>query len=171
MRRALAAAAAAVLLLLASTGTVAAPVRPILPLPPGAFSLVQLPKPVYESVALPDREAPVRPRVPQVQAPVVVVATVTNGVASWYCDPPRWPRCTVGYPEDKLVAAIRTDLLGHRGERARVCLAGSKRCTEVTVVDCNCAPGANLIDLYAVAFRKLAPTDAGRIDVALEWLP
>jgi hypothetical protein len=71
-------------------------------------------------------------------------------------------------PGPDLYAAIRRDLLGHRGERARVC-AGS-RCVVVRVVDCNCGPGANLIDLYADAYQAIAPLSSGRTPVTLRWL-
>ena len=40
----------------------------------------------------------------------------------------------------------------------------------VTIIDCNCGPGANLIDLYADAFQRLAPLSRGRIPVTLAWL-
>lgn len=87
------------------------------------------------------------------------------GTGSWYCG--NGSRCTRGYP-DGLYAAIRRDLLGHRGDRARVC-SGS-RCVVVTIIDCNCGPNANLIDLYSAAFSRLAPLSRGRIPVTLEWL-
>ena len=40
----------------------------------------------------------------------------------------------------------------------------------MTIIDCNCGPHANLIDLYADAFSRLAPLSRGRIDVMLEWV-
>lgn len=40
----------------------------------------------------------------------------------------------------------------------------------MTIIDCNCGPGANLIDLYSAAFQRLAPLSRGRIDVTLEWV-
>jgi hypothetical protein len=88
-----------------------------------------------------------------------------SGTASWYCG--NGSRCTRGYPGG-LYAAIRRDLLGHRGDRARVC--SGHRCVVVTIIDCNCGAGANLIDLYADAFGRLAPLSRGRIPVTLEWL-
>lgn len=102
--------------------------------------------------------------------PVVLLPTVPretlSGIASWYCLPGR-SRCTHGYP-DGLYAAIRRDLLEHRGDRARVC--AGERCVTVTIVDCNCSPTANLVDLYSTAFARLAPLGTGRIAVTLEWL-
>ena len=40
----------------------------------------------------------------------------------------------------------------------------------MTIIDCNCGPNANLIDLYSTAFSRLAPLSRGRIPVTLEWL-
>ena len=40
----------------------------------------------------------------------------------------------------------------------------------VTIIDCNCGSGANLIDLYADAFVRLASLSRGRIAVTLTWL-
>jgi hypothetical protein len=40
----------------------------------------------------------------------------------------------------------------------------------VTIIDCNCGAGANLIDLYSDAFERLAPLSRGRIAVTLAWL-
>lgn len=100
-------------------------------------------------------------------------------MASWYCNKThlseaRESRCYYNKPDvagDQLYAAIRRGLLGHRGDYARVCLASNtKRCVTVLVIDCNCAIGANIIDLYSDAFRQLAPLGRGRIDIKLTWL-
>jgi hypothetical protein len=112
------------------------------------------------------------PRAPQVSQLVGGTGGSTGrvrgieGQASWYCG--NGSRCTRGYPGG-LYAAIRRDLLGHRGDRARVC--SGHRCVVVTIIDCNCGAGANLIDLYADAFGRLAPLSRGRIPVTLEWIP
>jgi len=93
-----------------------------------------------------------------------------GGRATWYCVAGR-SRCTAGYPAGALAAAVRADLLGHRGERARVCRADApSRCVDVVIVDCNCGPEAGLIDLYGAAFERLAPLTLGRIEVTLTWL-
>ncbi len=64
-----------------------------------------------------------------------------------------------------MFAAIRKDLLHLRGEQVTVC--SSSKCIEVTIIDCNCGPNANLIDLYADAFRKLAPLSRGTVSVTV----
>ena len=87
-------------------------------------------------------------------------------MASWFCG--HGSRCTAGH-RSGLFAAIRRDLLAHRGERAKVCYRS--RCVVVTIIDCNCGPHANLIDLYSDAFVRLAPLSKGRLPVTLEWLP
>jgi hypothetical protein len=91
------------------------------------------------------------------------------GVASWFCMA-GVSRCTKGYPPGSFVAAINRRLLNHRGDYARVCLMGSSKCVIVKIVDCNCGKGANLIDLYATPFSRLASTSRGRINVTLRWL-
>lgn len=65
-----------------------------------------------------------------------------------------------------MYAAIRRDLLSLRGKRVQVCTA--RKCITVTIIDCNCGPHANLIDLYSDAFRALAPLSAGRIKVTVK---
>lgn len=100
-----------------------------------------------------------------------------TGVASYYCnaDPSRGrtSRCTVGHPDvggDQFFAAIRRDLLDQlRGRRVRVCATGSRRCVEVQVIDCNCGPSANLIDLYADALERLVPVSRGTVSVVVSW--
>jgi len=99
--------------------------------------------------------------------PREVVGTVIRGIASWYCLS-GVSRCTRGHPSG-LYAAIRRDLLQHRGDRARVCVSVS-RCVVAVVIDCNCGRNANLIDLYADAFRVLAPLSRGRLAVTLTWV-
>jgi hypothetical protein len=77
--------------------------------------------------------------------------------ATWYCEP-GVSRCTSGYPADCLCAAISPDLAYLRGKLLDVCSSG--RCIRVRVVDCNCA-AHKAIDLYAAAFRRLAPLETG----------
>ena len=91
-----------------------------------------------------------------------------TGVASWYCRP-GVSRCTRSHP-DGLYAAIRRDLLALRGERVTVCRADLPSvCVVVTIIDCNCGPNANLIDLYSDAFRELAPLSRGVVKVTVHW--
>jgi len=89
-----------------------------------------------------------------------------RGQASWYCGPSS--RCTRGFAGG-LYAAIRRDLLARaRNHHVRVCsLAG--RCVTVTIIDCNCGPNANLIDLYSDAFQRLAPLSRGVVKVTVSW--
>jgi len=87
-----------------------------------------------------------------------------SGVASWYCKTGT-SICTRGYPGG-LYAAIRSDLLFLSGKVISVC---SSKCIHVTIIDCNCGPHANLIDLYSDAFKLLAPLGAGRIPVTIHW--
>lgn len=103
--------------------------------------------------------------------PVQAGATVA-GVATWYCnaDRRRGPvsRCTEGFPDRRgpdLYAAIRRSDLELRGQLVRVCAAG--RCVVARIIDCNCARGSSLIDLYGDAFDQLAPLAAGRIRVTV----
>ena len=63
-----------------------------------------------------------------------------------------------------LYAAISPDLWRLYGQRVRVCYR--TRCVTVKIIDCNCQ-AHRAIDLYADAFRKLAPLSAGRIQVTL----
>lgn len=98
-----------------------------------------------------------------------------RGSATWYCNAThpeaRASRCHYQHPDvagDQLYAAIRTDLIGHRGEQARVCT--STRCVVAKVIDCDCAAGAGLIDLYADAFLWLSPLGIGHLHVSLRWL-
>ena len=119
---------------------------------------------------------PITPRSVSVSPPDVPPAL--SGVASWYCnsDSGRGPtsRCTRGHPDRAgcdhrtgtgcdYFAAVRRNLLYLRGQEISVC--AGQRCVAVTVIDCNCGPHANLIDLYADAFEALSPIGAGRIKV------
>lgn len=66
-----------------------------------------------------------------------------------------------------LYAAISPDLKSLRGKRVRVCYRGS--CVVVKIVDCNCQARRS-IDLFADAFRRLAPLSAGRLrGVTIQW--
>lgn len=77
-------------------------------------------------------------------------------------------RCTVGHPDVaglQLYAAISPDLAYLRGRSITVWYG--ERHVTVTVIDCNCQ-AHRAIDLYADAFRQLAPLSLGRIWVMLE---
>ena len=89
-----------------------------------------------------------------------------DGTATWYCLAGR-SRCSVGRTGG-LYAAISPDLDFLRGRAISVCSGAS--CVIVTVRDCNCGPGVTkAVDLYADAFRVLAPLSAGRLKVTIRW--
>lgn len=178
--------AAGVSLLIATASFAAGPTRHEVLLPQAVFE--PLPDPVLvsdppvaprvfaDSPVLgpgPVVPGPTQPRtVPRAEPVVVPVAPSVrsssasySGVASWYCRPPT-SRCTAGY-SGGMYAAIRKDLLFLRGQVVTVC-AGSD-CIEVTVIDCNCGPNANLIDLYSDAFQRLAPLSIGVVRVTVSW--
>lgn len=102
---------------------------------------------------------------PPLPDPAPAMHRAASGTATWLCDPPRWSRCTAGYGEGSLVAAAGSELqhAGWRGSWVRVSHGG--RSVEVQLVDSCACKGERIIDLYAVAFRRLAPTSAGVIDV------
>jgi hypothetical protein len=83
--------------------------------------------------------------------------------ATYYCLP-RVSRCTVGWPASCLCAAISPDLRRWAGSWVRVIVRG--RSVRVRVIDCNCQ-AVRGIDLYAAAFRILAPLAVGRMVVTL----
>lgn len=106
------------------------------------------------------------PKPKQSPAPVKNLKNLRKGVASYYCLRGR-SRCTRGY-SGGLYAAIRKDLLFLRGKYVRVCTF-TKRCVTVKIIDCNCGPHANLIDLYSDAFRRLVPLSRGVVKVTVRW--
>jgi len=95
-------------------------------------------------------------------APPTPSPSVSNRLSNirltWYCLEGR-SRCTRGYP-DGLYAAASPDLAYLRGKTVTVTYAG--RSVAVTVIDCSCQATRSL-DLYADAFRKLAPLSRGVI--------
>lgn len=95
--------------------------------------------------------------------PTATPAPVSTAKASatWYCLP-GVSRCTVGH-RGGMYAAISPDLTW-LGDQVSVCT--DDMCIVVTVIDCNCQTTKG-IDLYADAFRKLAPLGVGRIPVTL----
>lgn len=99
--------------------------------------------------------------------PGVVVPAIAPGArpwtqtnATWYCLPGR-SRCTVGFPASCLCGAVSPDLryLGHH-----VTVCAGKVCVGVRVVDCRCT-GTSGLDLFAAAFRRLAPLSVGVLRV------
>lgn len=149
------------------------------PLPSELFSPVQiitdpLPEPTLSVRATPSQPTPTpivkviatpKPTVKPTKPPKVFSAHTTSGIASWYCKS-GVSRCTVGHPGG-YYAAIRRDLLELRGQRVLVCSSGG--CIKVTIIDCNCGPNANLIDLYWDAFNAIGNPSSGFMKVTLKW--
>jgi hypothetical protein len=165
-------------------------VRPIEPVSPSLF--VPVPVPSYEPPLAPIYEpapsiarATGRPDIAAPRAEAKVIQKVTNGTvsltgnslagtASYYCnaDASRGPlsRCHKDYPDgqDSYYAAISKhyhDAL--RGKVVSVCV-GSK-CLPVKIMDCNCGPNPNLIDLYGDAFAYFYPLTKGKFTVTVKW--
>lgn len=74
-------------------------------------------------------------------------------------------RCPQGL-KSGLYAAISPELLWLRGQPVTVCYRST--CVVVTIIDCNCQ-AYHSVDLFADAFRLLAPLSRGRIQVTISW--
>lgn len=123
---------------------------------------------------------PSRPRV-HVPAPTVVAEprpspaqprpTVgrTKGRATWYCGGGP-STCTAGAPASGLYAAAGKALrVGKwRGRKVTVIASNGKRVVVTLVDTCACGKG-RVIDLYASAFRRLAPLSKGVLRVTVKW--
>ena len=83
--------------------------------------------------------------------------------ATWYCLAGR-SRCTRGVPASCLCAAISPDLRRWAGSSLLVSYGG--RSVRVRIVDCLCSRMGG-IDLYASAFRRLAPLSVGVLRVQI----
>lgn len=104
---------------------------------------------------------------PAIPPPAATTSAMVGGEATWYCDPPA-SHCTVGYPAGSMVAAAGSELQ-HEGWRGSwVVVRHGGRSVRVQLVDVCLCRGRRVIDLYAVAFRQLAPTSAGVIEVEVE---
>jgi hypothetical protein len=184
------AAIAVLLSIMLAQSTLGYVVRPIEPVSPSLF--VPVPVPSYEPPLAPIYEpapsiarATGRPDIAAPRAEAKVIQKVTNGTvsltgnslagtASYYCnaDASRGPlsRCHKDYPDgqDSYYAAISKhyhDAL--RGKVVSVCV-GSK-CLPVKIMDCNCGPNPNLIDLYGDAFAYFYPLTKGKFTVTVKW--
>jgi hypothetical protein len=115
---------------------------------------------------------PERPRVPTTTTPPLTglpdTATAVTGTASWFCHPPRYPRCTRGVPAASYAAAAGPALrVGDwRGRIVKVC-AGS-RCVRVRLSDW-CACPRRVIDLYWEPFSQIADPSRGLTRVSVTW--
>jgi len=82
-----------------------------------------------------------------------------RGLASWFCS--ATSPCTAGYPASCLCAAAGPALRGLRW----VTVSYGGRAVRVRIIDvCGC-PGGRLLDLYRVAFARLADPGLGLITV------
>jgi hypothetical protein len=98
-------------------------------------------------------------------APATGASSIRTATATWYCNPPRYPRCTKGYGPSFPGVALTPDMGIRKGTRVEVC-RGS-RCTFALVIDCNCA-ARNAVDLYASVWRRLGvPLSRGRMTVTV----
>jgi hypothetical protein len=89
-----------------------------------------------------------------------------SGIASWFCRP-GYSRCTRGFPASGMYAAAGPALRAALGNwRGRLVYVNG---IATRIIDCNCGPNANLIDLYSSVFRRLAPLSAGRLAVTITW--
>ena len=127
----------------------------------------------------PMRAEPSRPIIHVPDSPVIVEQVgavsvgsggrrgVASGVASWYCG--HGSRCTRGYPGGLYAAAGPALRVGTwRGRSVLVHMGG--RSVRVTLIDCNCGPHANLIDLYTDVWDALGvPLSRGVLKVTVTW--
>jgi len=88
-----------------------------------------------------------------------------SGKATWYCVP-GVSVCHRNYANGMYAAAGSELRKGNwRGSKVRVCT--STRCVVVTLVDWCACKGDRIIDLYGMAFRKLAPLSRGVLQVSV----
>lgn len=115
--------------------------------------------------------------VPSGPSPLYATSTSTlwyGGTATWMCNPggnggPR-SRCTRGHGYGEMAVGVPWRLR-HTfpiGSRVRICRSDRPVCVVVKVVDVNACVSW---DLFAVAFRKLAPLSVGRIVVTVRREP
>lgn len=117
--------------------------------------------------------AELRPRAHQPRLFVAGAARVAraaghrlSGIASWFCRP-GYSRCSRGFPASGMYAAAGPALRAALGNwRGRLVYVNG---VAVRLIDCNCGLNANLIDLFASVFRRLAPLSQGRLRVTITW--
>jgi len=98
--------------------------------------------------------------VPAGAAPQLIVRV------TWYCG--HGSRCTRGYGAGCLCAAASPDLGSWLGKLVTVRRAD--RSVTVRIVDCNCR-AHRALDLYAIAFARLAPLSVGTFTAAAGIAP
>lgn len=134
------------------------------PLPsPDVAGRTGTPEPASPTPAPTTRTRPASTRAPR-------TSTTLRGTASWYCLPGR-SACTAGYPADGLYAAAGPALrVGNwRGRVVTVERADGSAAVRVRLVDACACGGGRVIDLYALAFGRLAPLSAGVVEVRVRW--
>jgi len=90
-----------------------------------------------------------------------------RGSATWYCKT-GVSACHNAYPGGYYAAAGPALRVGNwRGRVVRVCGSGS--CVNVQLVDWCACGGSHIIDLYSDAFQRLAPLNAGAVQVTVRW--
>lgn len=90
-----------------------------------------------------------------------------RGTASWYCLPGR-SSCS-GSRTGGLYAAAGSELRHGRWRGRVVVVCAGRRCLNVKLIDYCACRGSRIIDLYADAFRRLAPLDRGVLKVTVKW--
>lgn len=89
---------------------------------------------------------------------------VDRGVASWYCG--NGSPCTRGYPGGLYAAAGPALRVGDW--RGRVVLVSANgQSVRVRLIDWCACPNGRVLDLYADAFRRLAPLSQGLVKVTV----
>lgn len=145
-------------------------VRPsVRPVDPGADRVIV-------DVGLGVRPMPSRAITPDVPSPVRWEAVHPRdagrrgfdvaGTASWYCG--NGSPCTRGYPGGLYAAAGPALRVGDwRGRSVQVCRLST--CIRVRLIDWCACPNGRVLDLYADAFRRLAPLSQGLVKVTVTW--
>jgi len=89
-----------------------------------------------------------------------------SGRAAWYCQ--NGSGCPAGYSGGLYAAAGAALRVGNwRGRTVSVCGAGN--CVNVTLVDWCACGGSRVIDLFADAYRRVAPLSSGTVAVRVTW--
>ena len=89
-----------------------------------------------------------------------------SGRAAWYCQ--NGSGCPAGYSGGLYAAAGPALRVGDwRGRTVSVCGAGN--CVNVTLVDWCACGGSRVIDLFADAYRRVAPLSSGTVAVRVTW--
>lgn len=121
-----------------------------------------LPSPRVEGLGGTPEPSPSPLAVPDV--PPVRRWAAIRGAASWYCLPGR-SACTAGHPAGELAAAAGPALRVGDWRGRVVTVTAGDRSVRVRLIDWCACPDGRVIDLYASAFRRLAPLERGLVTV------